>query len=505
MLSSDKLYKSLSGQFDPVCFVDLADVRTNHSDVFLLLDSLYKEEYQPNERLVFYSSYQIEQQFIDHIQRALSSVDISNFFVLFCTSYDISDMLKFANNKFGYDNVSCCNNVYSLSPTKPLGEPGYYQIDSLCPMPFSSVRLEGNLNVRSCCEMQPELGKLDEGLHNIFHGKKIQDIRSSMKNGHRPSECNLCWQYESENKNTNSMRQFFLDKFGHQMDRGWLDQIEIRSLDSVPSNLCNFKCRICIPEVSSSIATEEIKFAKDDKQSQIIKTRFENETQLNFNKLLDAVKISPRVEYMHLLGGEPLIWPELGDFLYQINNYIDSGKLNLAFNTNGSVYPEHILKRLETFKSTEILISIDNVGKRFEYERGGNWDTVYNNIVQFKNYNPEKISVKLNATVNIQNILYLNDLEILANDLGIEIQYYCLYKPDMLSIDNITLAMQKEIIKRYHNHSNTQILDICNRVKNSNIITDRKFLNYIEMLDQRRNTTFSKTHDQVYKLMDTID
>lgn len=505
MLSSDELRCSLEKQFKIICFVDLADVRHKHSDIFLLLDSLYKEEYQPDERLIFYSSRLIDQEFLFHIQRALTTVDISNFFVLFCTTQDISDMLVNANNKYGNDQSVCHNNVYSLEPTLPFNEPGYYQYDTLCPMPFTTMRVEGNLTVRPCCELKSSLGNFKQGLANIFQSKQIQNIRNEMKQGKKPSQCDLCWNYESENKNTNSMRQFFLDKFKHQIDRGWLDDIKIRSLDAVPSTLCNFKCRICMPELSSSIAAEELKFAENQQQIDIIKTDVEQQTQLNFSTLLDAIELTPSIEYMHLLGGEPLIWPDLGNFLDRIAEYLPASKLNMAFNTNGSASPKDILEKLEQFNSTEILISIDNVGNRFEYERGGKWDKVYSNIKQLRDFNPDKISVKLNATVNIQNVLYLEDMEDLSKDLGIEIQYYCLYKPSMLSIDNITLAMQKEIIKKYHNHPNSQIQDICNRVKNSNIITNREFLNYMEMLDRRRNTVFKETHNQVYMLMDTIN
>ena len=66
------------------------------------------------------------------------------------------------------------------------------------------------------------------------------------------------------------------------------------------------------------------------------------------------------------------------------------------------------MQYLRLFQQVDISISVDNVGDRFEFERGGAWDIVEQNIAQFRvetNFN-----VSIMPTINIQNVFYIEDL-----------------------------------------------------------------------------------------------
>ena len=58
------------------------------------------------------------------------------------------------------------------------------------------------------------------------------------------------------------------------------------------------------------------------------------------------------------------------------------------------------------FKNIDIAMSIDDIGSRFEHERGGVWNKVEQNIIQF--HNLPNTNVYLYPVINIQNILYIS-------------------------------------------------------------------------------------------------
>ena len=138
-VSAETLCNKLSLKFELVCFVDLAEIAHQHSAIFSLLEQHHKEQYTPNQRLVFYTSHRPDQKFINHLQRAVSSVDVSNFFVVICTPYNISKELQHANQQYGHDSTAITWISIDLEPTAAVESDNFYPDNTTCPLPFTSL------------------------------------------------------------------------------------------------------------------------------------------------------------------------------------------------------------------------------------------------------------------------------------------------------------------------------------------------------------------------------
>jgi MoaA/NifB/PqqE/SkfB family radical SAM enzyme len=494
--------EKLKKQYDVVCFEDLGDYYSQHRAIFDLLKRCYQEKFLGNQRLVFYSSEPLSQEFLNHIQRAASRIDISNFFILILTPFDILSKLKEANQKYGNDAVLINFEIADITNSRPFGSAGFIKNhESMCVFPFMMQSVSMSNDVRPCCKINTSVGNLkDNTLTEVFDNDKSASIRRSLSTGDMIKECNVCW--DVEKNNLTSHRQHGLNKYRDQIDQGWFDDVKPRVIEISPVSLCNFKCRICKPIQSSSIAVEELMYATESDTKKRLK-QYININKDDFTKSIPSRLINSLdgVEFLHILGGEPFMWPQLDELLDLIIEKDYAKNIRLEFNSNGSIYPATIIDKLKKFKYVEILLSIDDIGHRFEIQRGGNWDDVYKNIELFKNLKSSTVDIKAAVTVNIQNVLYLDQLLEFFQNINFDIVWWYLEDPAYLSIYNTTTKVKNLIYQKYHSHSNSELRNIATGVQSSTPINGKEFLEYTVKLDNRRAQDFKLYHSEIFNAM----
>jgi len=496
------LKSQLSQQSNVICFEDLANLKQKHRAIFDLFKLHRKDIFEDNDRLVLYSAYEPEQDFLDHIQRAAARIDISNFFILIVCPFDITEKLYNSNQKFGYDSSVIQSMIYKLEKTVISPITNFHQIDSICPFPFGHVDVQSNGEVTPCCKFQGKLGTLqDASLSDIFDGDFAKSIRSRMMSGQKIKECSTCW--HNETAGTTSFRQLALHKLGDILDQEWLDDPKIRDINWSPNSICNFTCRICNFRSSTSIATEEIKFTKDPDFKQLVKASIkETNDVMQIKGVIQNIAQLKDLEYLHILGGEPLLWPQLRELVDRFTENKLAQNMTFEINTNCSVYPsEQIAFIIQKFKHVEILLSVDNLDTRFEIERGGKWKDILENIKKFANLQSSTVTVKLVTTINLQNILNLDDIIDFANTLGIEVLWWYLERPKFLCIDNATEHTKHLVFSKYSTHPEPELRKIAHRVLTSVGSDGSEFLEYCNKIDQRRGQIFSNSHREIYESM----
>jgi len=495
------LKSSLDAKYDVVGFYDLADAMTKHSEIFKIFKKHYQPAFDENQRIVFYTSYSPSQLVLNHLQRAASRIDVSNYFIIICTPHDISAQLEIANKKYGNDQVVMNWTLCSVVSTNPLLDHNIYPIDTFCALPFSALTVDPNNSVSPCCKYANSVGSVtDSGLLDIFNNSAMQHLREDIKKGIMHTNCNVCWNVESSggtsHRNHHNIKQM------DNCDHGWLDDLHIRDLTVAPSTLCNFKCRICSPYASSKIAVEELKFTTDPGKLTVLK----NLVKLSKGNSItpdQIVGIANNLNFLHVLGGEPFKWQELDLLLSDLIDTEYAKHIQIEFNTNGSIFPQQTITKLLEFKSVEILISIDDIEDRFELQRGGSWPEILKNIISFKNLKSSTISIKLIPTVNIQNLLYLDKLIEFSQLHQLEIVWCYLEHPSHLCIDNVTQSVKNIVSNRYANHSNSELQSIANRMLQTNPVSGDLFLNYMQTLDHRRDQKSSVVLKEIFDAMST--
>lgn len=493
----------LSDLYDLVAFVDLADLRGQHRSIFDLFRTCRRDRFEPDQRLVLYSCHDPEQELADHVQRAASRTDISNYFILWVCPHDITKKLSAANDQFGYDDSIMPSMILDVVDTSPFGSRGYVTSKSLCPLPFAMAIVGPAGEISPCCKFKGTLGTLaDSDLDQVYHNDRAQSIRNQMIRGEYPAGCTVCWQ--NEGAGTTSFRQHALDKYQDRLDQEWLDDIRIRDLSWTPTALCNLACRICNATVSSARAVEDINFATDSRRKKDLQHLLSIKVSEPFtDDIMRALDQDSAVEFLHILGGEPLIWPS---FTRLIDQLIQSGKsksMQLEINTNCTVRPDRdLFDRIRTnFQSVEFLLSVDNIGRRFEIERGGRWDQVVDNINQFRDLRSPTVQVKLVVTINLQNLLYLDDVIDFAHGMGLPILWWYLEAPEYFCIDRATSSVKKLVHARYHDHADPELRRLATRVSQAQGSNGERFIQHVRQFDDRRHQQFAETHAEIYQAM----
>lgn len=494
------LKSNLEKQFDLVCFYDLADAMILHGEIFKIFKKFHRAEYTPNQRLVFYTAFEPSQLVLDHLQRAATNVDISNYFIVICTPHNIQPRLDAANNKYGNDTTTIQWHPCLIQSTKNIDSNKIYSFETFCAIPFGVLAVDTGNEARPCCKYRGKSESLEfNTITDVFTGQQISQLRDDIKHGRHHTNCKTCW--DVENFGGVSMRKQFIDKYGRQCDHEWIDNPQIRDLTISPSNLCNFKCRICSPFSSSKVAVEELKFSSDPNEQQKLKKIIGISNRKN-NHLLDQIfQISSDLKFLHILGGEPFMWQDLDHLLDQLINIDQAKNIQIEFNTNGSVFPNDIVNKLLKFKSVEILISVDDIEDRFEIQRGGVWSEILQNILKFNQLKSSTFIVKIAITVNIQNILYLDQLVDFCASNNLEIHWWYLEDPQSCCIDFVTSATKDIVFKKYINHPNPHLQSIAKRMYLSDATDGSLFLTHMKNLDQRRMQDSSRVLKEIFDAM----
>jgi MoaA/NifB/PqqE/SkfB family radical SAM enzyme len=490
-MSPEQLKFDLDSKFEVLCFVDLADIGQSISAVYKIFNGHYEKSFEPTQRLVFYSEHIPDNKLITHIQNAADLVDISRCFILICCPANSSNLFqpidKFDIEHYPVDVTS--NSLPSILPTIS---------DTMCSYPWMHLAIMNSGQVRPCCVSSDIVGSVTEQtLQDIFKSPQMDTLRNELLSGNKPSGCSKCWQEESQN--IPSVRQWKLKYTGKQLYSDWIDNPTIHSIDFRPSNVCNFKCRICNPTNSSLIAAEQLSFATNvEKITKLKQINIEGKWFDNDNQFItQLVNLLPSLENIDFYGGEPFLLKQLPLLLKKATETNHAKHIRLHFNTNGSVYPTNLIPYFQKFKLVDLSFSIDDMHERFEFQRGGSWNEVESNIEMFKNESTVNFNIAVMTTVNIQNILYLEELFDWADQKKYEIHLNVLDSPQHLNIDFMTNSAKKLVVDRYQTHFRPELQNISQRIMNSPGSNGKDFVLYMQELDQRRKQNFSDSHNEI--------
>lgn len=137
-------------------------------------------------------------------------------------------------------------------------------------------------------------------------------------------------------------------------------------------NKCNLRCYMCSPISSSKVAADWKKHGEWNKPA-IINPFKDMDPEFLYDGLAEVM---PYLEMIEMVGGEPLMFPELIDFMSWLIDKGYSENLTLRFITNGTIIDPEIFSYFKDFKKIEIIVSIDAYGKKDDYIRDlSNWET----------------------------------------------------------------------------------------------------------------------------------
>lgn len=406
-----------------------------------------------------------------------------------------------------------------------LMEPG----NNFCIMPYVHMAVESDGSIRPCCMgtplKNPDGSKINiagSTLSEMFdHPERKKMIEAFDRNEEFPN-CTECWKDRSEHSARVKFSTNFQGalEYTQQAMRGEKPESKMTWLEVKPGNRCNLKCRICGVHNSSSWTKDSYQLSSTFKQ--VGYPEFKKSPEYLYNescKWIDEVDVwcdtknLENLELIHMMGGEPFMVPEHFELYKKIiaDPNIDHNNIAIWYNTNGTYFPTpEQLDILSQFRSVRFSLSIDDIGKRFEYQRSlANWESVKENLIKFKQLqiqNPNQWVAELDATVSIYNIMYLEEFVAAMLELG----YDDLRDGTHFTTGSYTnLRSLNATVKKYITdfHANTKYKWVNDAVRYMNFKDDHQDVTVlrrkkeIQLLDTLRNESFAEVFPEMWELI----
>jgi MoaA/NifB/PqqE/SkfB family radical SAM enzyme len=395
--------------------------------------------------------------------------------------------------------------------------------DKFCVLPWVSLEASPIGTVRPCCLADDELVDnngnkfqlVNASFVEIRTSNAMRDLREQFLAGSQPQTCRKCWNEERSGRT--SKRMHTLDRLKHLLpDTDWtVDAKPLVFLDLKLGNICNLKCRICGSWSSSQFAAEELQALDRNKQKssyayQMLRAGAWPRENTQFWQQIDGVLND--IRYIEFTGGEPFM---IQEHFAMLQGMVDRGiahQVEIHYNTNGTIFPEHAEEIWKHFKTVEIAFSIDDVGSRFEYQRtNASWTEVQDNIKKFfqlKRYLPGIIQLQVCTTVNVFNVRYIDEVarwnaghafNFVYWNMMHDAWYFSIATLPDLAKTEITNYLETADIPPQYLAEFGRIIDFMNRGTS----TDGDMLRIkIQDLDQKRNQDLAQVAPEFAKLID---
>jgi len=396
-----------------------------------------------------------------------------------------------------------------------------------CPLPWMSLNVRNNGDVRVCCNSNTSLGQgliskedgsfynlRNDDVHSFRNAKLMKDIRKDILEGNYNPSCVRCkneddsgmesrriWESRIWEKHITITKAKEITKEDGEID---LAKAPLLYCDLRFGNLCNLKCRMCGPTDSSQWYDDQvgvwnsdtykdsgkvIKLVKNDsgkyKPEVDIYSWYDNQS---FWKGLE--KEIPNIKRLYIVGGEPLLIDQHYEFLNKCIEFGKADEILIEYNTNLTNIPKRAWDIWKHFEMIQIGASIDGVGKINDYIRHpSKWSQIEANLRKIDNAEGN-FKVWWAATIQAYNMTHLPDMmmwkleqnfkrinhPLIITDRPI-ITPHPLHSPDFLNI-KIFPKHSKKYIENYFNECKLKFKDKIFSIQYENIDQSKKTYNY---------------------------
>jgi radical SAM protein with 4Fe4S-binding SPASM domain len=340
-------------------------------------------------------------------------------------------------------------------------------LDNFCIVPWIHLNTEPNGAIKPCCAFSPENGRdwgmlQDHTLEQVWNSESQKNLRKEFLNNNQPKGCDTCFKREASGGHSMRMRMnenfasHIEDAKKNTKDNGEYNKFNLIYWDFRFSNICNFKCRMCGPALSSSWWDDEPNTGQTVKylNSEFYKT--------DLMKYVD--QFIDNVEEIYFAGGEPLIMPE---HYVILDKLIEKERFDvyLRYNTNLSTlkYKNYdLLNVWKKFDDVEIFASLDGIEENAEYTRfGTNWEKINDNLSILAELHTQKkhhITLYISPTIHILNVFHFPKLVDKVLSLGLSARQLVignLLWPTYLKIGLLPDHLKKKLGDIYTDHLQT--------------------------------------------------
>ena len=323
---------------------------------------------------------------------------------------------------------------------------------------------------------------------NFWNNDRFTLLQEKNKSNVWDSGCSNC--QKLENSGHISMRQGMNDGLGIQGKTGLLGPARIDLMFDIS---CNLACRTCGTHSSTFWQKHLKSHGEWDKPI---------ESSRSYNDVISALsKLDlSNLRMLVFCGGETLLGQAYWEVVEWLADNVPNSKqqLTLCFQTNGTqpIAPRNY-DLINQFHLVKLYISLDGIGKRFEYLRWpAEWDQVVNNILQIKQTAPSNVMFLIEETISTFNLWHTDELSdwvqknFTINREGDMINHTKHLAHGVFSLD----ACSEEYVSAMQQSNNKHLVppDWREDIKKIHVMIDE-----IKKFDQFRSQSFVKTFPEV--------
>jgi len=314
--------------------------------------------------------------------------------------------------------------------------------DSFCPSPWFHTRINNSGNYEYCRwavkhdrQGLPSI-RTQSPVYWFQHG--MSDIRKQMLNGEQPAGCSECYQVEQHGKVSGRQRQLLkigvtqADFDKTMLSTPWLQEFKNTlnrdgATDQLPQdwqidlgNFCNSACLFCEPHSSSRLAME---FKRVGLIKELPPEAWVDDPG-NINMFVDILERTPRLTYLHFIGGETLITPAFRKILQALADNSLCQQVTIGFTTNLTTWDSDIVKLLCEFKEVNLGMSVECLHPANDYARyGSNLATVERMMKRWIDVARQHgWLMQIRITPTILTVLHLDTIYQFAMSQGIAVE-----------------------------------------------------------------------------------
>ena len=278
----------------------------------------------------------------------------------------------------------------------------------------------------NCCKAYPErinLEWLERNPGKLFHTPTMTQDRTEMLAGKKCKSCDWgCYQYEAQGLTSERIKMFksmpiHINDVHHPL----------KILKIILSTDCNLTCVYCSSEWSNSWYQDIKKNGKYDIDGYIndsdnwstlwnkMKQQDRGTNSRFFQLLLHEIRLTPSIEEIHLLGGEPL----LNNSLMELLSTIKDKKITII--SGLEVNKHRLIKIIDKIKNYDIQfhISAESTDSLFEFIRyGSKWKDFQHKISLIKEAGFEIKFVSTITNLTSFGLLKFYDMFEKEHDIG---------------------------------------------------------------------------------------
>jgi MoaA/NifB/PqqE/SkfB family radical SAM enzyme len=279
-----------------------------------------------------------------------------------------------------------------------------------CSLAFKGITIKTDKSITPCCGLQDwnlEPNSTVNEMFNSFNSTALQSLRESLIEGKFPKVCQMCEFAELTGRI--SMREIWNKYYFSMVSQDQTMNKQINSSDVYAIDIstgadCNSKCMTCLPYSSNFWVDEYNHIWKESfKEGTAPLTKVEIEQFLHF---------TPNISKITFTGGESTIGNVNLDTLQYLIKTKRSKRIDLTYTTNLTGFTKEMFDMWKEFRSVNLNLSIDALGKINDYIRYPfKWEKINNSLNDLlKISDGKKFSFSLSVTASVFNALHTHEL-----------------------------------------------------------------------------------------------